>query len=83
MGGHGHGEPYKIMDYRMYKVADAPEILAVQKGFGITKLKKLLAKKYNVWRYEKIQWGTPKQSIFLVWERYIKESGTLDTILLK
>ena len=31
MGGHGHHEPpYKIPDYRIYKVEDSPRLLKVQ-----------------------------------------------------
>lgn len=58
----GHGEPYKIPDYKIYKVADIPELLAVEKALAAQGLKDPWLRN-EVWRYDRAQWGTPKQRL--------------------
>lgn len=71
MGGHGHGEPYKIPDYKIYKVADAPELLEVEKALASKGLKNPWLRN-DVWRYDRTQWGTPKQRWSLAFFRGFK-----------
>lgn len=62
--GHGHhGEPYKIPDYRIYKLENAPELLRVQKALMAQGLKDPWLRN-EVWRYEKA-WGTESQRALL------------------
>ncbi len=37
--GHGHGPPYKIPDYKIYKVESVPELMAVQRALAQKGLK--------------------------------------------
>lgn len=62
MGGHGHGEPYKIPDYKIYKVANAPPLLAVEKALAAQGLKDPWLRN-EVWKFDKTQWGTPNQRL--------------------
>lgn len=40
MGGHDHHhEPYKVTDYKMYKVEDAPKLVQVEKALARMGLK--------------------------------------------
>lgn len=40
MGGHGHHhEPYKVPDYKIYKVADAPQLVEVERALARVGLK--------------------------------------------
>ncbi|XP_014289799.1 NADH dehydrogenase [ubiquinone] 1 beta subcomplex subunit 3 [Halyomorpha halys] len=58
--GHGHhdfGERMKIPDYRIYKVADAPEILNIQEVLASKGLKDPWLRN-EVWRFRESEWGT-------------------------
>ncbi|KAJ8976375.1 hypothetical protein NQ317_003229 [Molorchus minor] len=37
--GHGHGPPYIVPDYKIYKVSDAPELVIVEKALASHGLK--------------------------------------------
>jgi len=53
-GGHGHGHepPYKVPDYKMYRVEDVPELLNVQRALKKEGLKDPWLRNY-VWKYGK------------------------------
>lgn len=39
MGGHGHGEPYKVPDPSIYKVENTPQLLEVKEALARQGLK--------------------------------------------
>lgn len=58
--GHGHeshGPPYKIPDYRIYKVEDVPELLSTQKALAAQGLRDPWLRN-EVWRYNPQEFGT-------------------------
>uniref|UniRef100_R4WTB8 NADH dehydrogenase [ubiquinone] 1 beta subcomplex subunit 3 n=1 Tax=Riptortus pedestris TaxID=329032 RepID=R4WTB8_RIPPE len=59
-GHHDHGERYKIPDYRIYKVQDAPELVAVENALAAKGLKDPWLRN-EVWRYNVKEWGTARQ----------------------
>lgn len=64
MGGdHGHGHhEVKIPDYRIYKVEDAPELMAVQKALAAQGLKDPWIRN-EVWRYNRKEFGSESTRI--------------------
>lgn len=71
MGGHGHGEPYKIPDYKIYKVADVPELAEVERALASQGLKDPWLRN-EVWRFDPKGWGTPKERFNLIFFRGFK-----------
>lgn len=73
MGGHGHGhhDPYTIPDYKTYKVADVPELVAVEKALAAQGLKDPWLRN-EVWRYNVKEWGTEKARGRLIFFRGFK-----------
>ncbi|KAG5871533.1 hypothetical protein JTB14_023958 [Gonioctena quinquepunctata] len=73
MGGHGHGhhDPYTIPDYKIYKVADVPELVATQKALAAQGLKDPWLRN-EVWRYDPKEWGTEKTRLRPVFLRGFK-----------
>ncbi|CAH1117135.1 unnamed protein product [Phaedon cochleariae] len=57
--GHGHHEPYKIPDWRIYKVEDVPELLTTQRALASQGLKDPWLRN-EVWRYDPKYWSTEK-----------------------
>lgn len=70
MGGHGHGETYKVPDYRIYKVADAPPLAQVEKALASQGLKDPWLRN-EVWRYDK-KWGTQTERFNKIFTRGFK-----------
>lgn len=69
--GHGHhGEPYKIPDWRIYKVENAPKLLQTQKVLASLGLKDPWLRN-EVWRYDKA-FGSEAQRFKLTWTRGFK-----------
>jgi NADH dehydrogenase (ubiquinone) 1 beta subcomplex subunit 3 len=56
MGGHGH-EPYTIPCYKIYKVEDAPELVATRDALAARGLKDPWLRN-EVWRFDRKMWGT-------------------------
>lgn len=69
--GHGHGEPYKIPDYRIYKIEDIPELMQTKRALESQGLKDPWLRN-EVWRYDVKQWGTESQRYRLMWTRGFK-----------
>lgn len=67
----GDSEPYKIPDYRIYKVANVPELAQVERALAAQGLKDPWLRN-EVWRFDRTQWGTPKQRWSLVFFRGFK-----------
>ncbi|KAK9892256.1 hypothetical protein WA026_019055 [Henosepilachna vigintioctopunctata] len=62
-GGHEHGHhspPYKIPDYRIYKVEDVPILLKTQQALAAKGLKDPWLRN-EVWRYDPKHWGTESE----------------------
>ncbi|GJQ78292.1 hypothetical protein Trydic_g22133 [Trypoxylus dichotomus] len=57
MGGHGHGEPYKVPDYRIYKVEDIPQLVATKRALAAQGLRDPWLRN-EVWRYNPKEFGT-------------------------
>ncbi|XP_022909740.1 NADH dehydrogenase [ubiquinone] 1 beta subcomplex subunit 3 [Onthophagus taurus] len=62
MGGHGHGEPYTVPDYRIYKVENVPELLKTQRALAAQGLKDPWLRN-EVWRYDVKAFGTEKMKL--------------------
>lgn len=62
--GHGHHEPYKIPDYRIYKVEDVPELVKVQKALGAQGLRDPWLRN-EVWRFNTKDFGTFNNRVYL------------------
>lgn len=72
MGGHGHDhEPYKIPDYRIYKVEDVPKLVTVQKMLAAQGLKDPWLRN-EVWRYNPKYFGTERSRIMTTFFRGFK-----------
>lgn len=73
MGGHGHGhhEPYTIPDYKIYKVADIPELVTIEKALAAQGLKDPWLRN-EVWRYNVKEFGTESSRLKLVFFRGFK-----------
>ncbi|CAH0550844.1 unnamed protein product [Brassicogethes aeneus] len=69
--GHGHGDPYKIPDYRIYKVADVPELASIEKALASQGLKDPWLRN-EVWRYNVKEFGNEKIRIKQVFFRGFK-----------
>lgn len=69
--GHGHHEPYKIPDYRIYKVEDVPELLQTQKALAAHGLKDPWLRN-EVWRYNPKYFGTERSRIYITFMRGFK-----------
>jgi len=66
-GGHGHGHghhgpPYEIPDWRIYKVADIPRLVTIEKALAAKGLKDPWLRN-EVWRYDPKEWGYEKQKM--------------------
>ncbi|RZC31929.1 NDUF B12 domain containing protein [Asbolus verrucosus] len=61
MGG-GHHEPYKVPDYRIYKVEDIPQLATTQRALAAQGLKDPWLRN-EVWRYDPKIWGTEKTRV--------------------
>ena len=59
--GHGHGPPYKIPSYEIYKWEDVPELRKMQEKLAKLGLKDPWARN-QVWRYNK-RYGTVSSRI--------------------
>ncbi|XP_013118231.2 NADH dehydrogenase [ubiquinone] 1 beta subcomplex subunit 3 [Stomoxys calcitrans] len=57
MGGHGHGEPYKVPDASMYKVENVPKLVEVREALARQGLRDPWLRN-EVWRYDAKQFGT-------------------------
>lgn len=59
MGGHDHGhhEPYKVPDYKIYKVEDIPQLLTVKRALAAQGLSDPWLRN-EVWRYNPKVFGT-------------------------
>ncbi|CAB3364277.1 Hypothetical predicted protein [Cloeon dipterum] len=68
--GHGHGPPYKIPDYRIYKVDGVPELMRVKTALAAKGLRDPWLRN-EVWRYDP-SFGTTKQRIQLTFFRGFK-----------
>lgn len=56
--GHGHhGDPYKVPDYKIYKVEDVPQLLKTQQALSAQGLKDPWLRN-EVWRYNVKEFGT-------------------------
>lgn len=78
MGGDGHGhhsEPYKVPDWRIYKVEDAPELLRLQRVLAAKGLKDPWIRN-EVWRHDPRMWGTEKSRLRLLFFRGFKVGFT-------
>lgn len=51
MGGHGHGPPYKVPDYTIYKIENVPELKAFQEKLAKEGLKDPWLRNH-VWRFK-------------------------------
>lgn len=73
MGGHGHGhaEPYKVPDYRIYKVEDVPLLQKTQTALKQQGLSDPWLRN-EVWRYNTKHFGTTKQRIVELFGRGFK-----------
>ncbi|XP_056632658.1 NADH dehydrogenase [ubiquinone] 1 beta subcomplex subunit 3 [Diorhabda sublineata] len=56
-GAHGHEPPYKIPDYRIYKVKDVPELVETERALVSLGLKDPWLRN-EVWRYNPKEFGT-------------------------
>ncbi|XP_066952032.1 NADH dehydrogenase [ubiquinone] 1 beta subcomplex subunit 3 [Macrobrachium rosenbergii] len=61
----GGGAPYKVPDWRIYKVENAPELVNVQRALASHGLKDPWLRN-EVWRFDRTQFGTHGQRIRLV-----------------
>lgn len=68
--GHGHHAPYVIPDYRIYKVADCPKLVAVEKSLAAQGLKDPWLRN-EAWRYHK-GFGTRAEMIKMTFFRGFK-----------
>ncbi|XP_037818155.1 NADH dehydrogenase [ubiquinone] 1 beta subcomplex subunit 3 [Lucilia sericata] len=57
MGGHGHGEPYKVPDPSIYKVENVAKLVEVKEALARQGLKDPWLRN-EVWRYDAKQFGT-------------------------
>merc|ERR1711915_708464 len=55
----GGGAPYKVPDWRIYKIENAPELVQVQKALEFHGLKDPWLRN-EVWRFDRSQIGTSK-----------------------
>lgn len=60
--GHGHGQPYTVPDYRIYKVSDIPELVAVENALAAKGLKDPWLRN-EVWRYDRKIFGTESSRV--------------------
>ncbi|XP_035901148.1 NADH dehydrogenase [ubiquinone] 1 beta subcomplex subunit 3 [Anopheles stephensi] len=60
--GHGHGPPYKVPDASIYKVADAPELVEVERALARRGLKDPWLRN-EVWRYNVKQFSTHRSRL--------------------
>ncbi|XP_030760051.1 NADH dehydrogenase [ubiquinone] 1 beta subcomplex subunit 3 [Sitophilus oryzae] len=60
--GHEHDFPYKIPDYRIYKVSDAPLLLKTQQALAAQGLKDPWLRN-EVWRYDPKHFGTERSRV--------------------
>ncbi|CAL4081139.1 unnamed protein product, partial [Meganyctiphanes norvegica] len=70
MGGGG-APNYKIPDWQIYKIADAPPLIETQKALASQGLKDPWLRN-EVWRYSEKQFGTHNQRIFKAFFRGAK-----------
>lgn len=67
MGGSHEHSSLKIPDYRIYKVADVPQLAQVERALAAQGLKDPWLRN-EVWRFDERYWGSPlknaKQLIF-------------------
>lgn len=73
MGGghHGHGEPYTVPDYKIYKVENVPKLLQIQQALAARGLKDPWLRN-EVWRYNPKHFGTEGQALRLIFFRGFK-----------
>ncbi|XP_065368130.1 NADH dehydrogenase [ubiquinone] 1 beta subcomplex subunit 3 [Calliphora vicina] len=57
MGGHGHGEPYKVPDASTYKVESVAKLVEVKEALARQGLKDPWLRN-EVWRYDVKQFGS-------------------------
>ncbi|KAH8401012.1 hypothetical protein KR009_002425 [Drosophila setifemur] len=62
MGGHGHGEPYKVPHASAYKVEAVPQLVEVKEALARQGLKDPWLRN-EVWRYEPKAFGTHKSRL--------------------
>uniref|UniRef100_A0A182JK70 Protein aurora borealis n=2 Tax=Anopheles atroparvus TaxID=41427 RepID=A0A182JK70_ANOAO len=60
--GHGHGPPYKVPDASTYKIADAPELVEVERALARRGLKDPWLRN-EVWRYNVKQFSTHRSRL--------------------
>ncbi|XP_066253214.1 NADH dehydrogenase [ubiquinone] 1 beta subcomplex subunit 3 [Euwallacea similis] len=68
--GHGHGPPYVIPDYRIYKVSDVPRLVEIEKALAARGLKDPWLRN-EVWRYSK-EFGTERNRVMRTFFRGFK-----------
>ncbi|CAG9858333.1 unnamed protein product [Phyllotreta striolata] len=56
-GGHGHGDPYKIPDYKIYKVEDVPRLMQIKRALAAQGLSDPWLRN-EVWRYNTKEFST-------------------------
>lgn len=81
MGGHDHHEPYKIPDYKIYKVEDVPLLLKTQKALQAQGLCDPWLRN-EVWRYNVKEFGTEKIRLKRVFFRGFKYGAVAVAITL-
>merc|ERR1712179_451561 len=64
----GGGVEYKVPDWRIYKVADAPPLIETQKALASHGLKDPWLRN-EVWRYNEAQWGNHNGRLFTAFFR--------------
>ncbi|XP_017782219.1 PREDICTED: NADH dehydrogenase [ubiquinone] 1 beta subcomplex subunit 3 [Nicrophorus vespilloides] len=69
--GHGHGDPYKIPDYRIYKVEDVPILMQTQRALQSQGLKDPWLRN-EVWRYNEKEFGTFSSRVKMTFFRGFK-----------
>ncbi|EDS39547.1 conserved hypothetical protein [Culex quinquefasciatus] len=60
--GHGHGPPYKVPDASIYKVADSPELVEVERALARRGLKDPWLRN-EVWRYNPTHFSTHRSRL--------------------
>nr|CAH7754910.1 unnamed protein product [Callosobruchus chinensis] len=70
-GHHGHGEPYTVPDYRIYKVEDVPKLMATKRALESLGLKDPWLRN-EVWRYNPKEFGNESTNLRLLFFRGFK-----------
>lgn len=72
MGGHDHHhEPYKVPDYRIYKVEDVPLLVKTQEALKARGLSDPWLRN-EVWRYNPKEFSTPSERVKKMFSRGFK-----------